>query len=134
MVLVKEKAMKPRTRTLGAIGAAVVTAGLVLGLAFGGSSAASGTTQSTPTVSMPSGQMPGVGSMMAGDTTGTGDMMASADMSAMHAMMPQTMPGTVDDEVLAACDEAHASMAGSMTAMPEQGLAQHEAHHGGTGS
>lgn len=127
--------MKPRTRTLGAIGAAVVTAGLVLGLAFGGSSAASGTTPTTPTtVSMPIGQMPGMGSMMTGDSNAMAAMMASADMSDMHSMMHQMMRGVVDDAVLAACDDAHAAMAGSMTAMPEQGLAQHEAHHGWTGS
>ena len=35
MDLVKEETMKPRTRTLGAVGATIVTAGLVLGLAFG---------------------------------------------------------------------------------------------------
>ena len=105
MVLVKEATMKPRTRTLGALGAAVVTTGLVLGLAFAGNSAASGTDRTTP-----------------------------ADMSAMHSMMHQMMKGTVDDDVLAQCDQAHAAMAGSMTTAPTQGQSNHEAHHGGTGS
>ena len=44
------------------------------------------------------------------------------------------MKGVIDDDVLAACDDAHATMAGSMTSMPEQGQAQHDAHHGATGS
>ena len=127
--------MKPRTRTIGAIGATLVTAGLLLGLAFGGNSAASNTTPTTPTsVSMPTNQMPGMGSMMSGDPSGMGVMMGSADMSAMHSMMHQMMKGAVDDDVLAACDEAHATMSGSMTTMPEEGQTQHDAHHGGTGS
>lgn len=146
MVLVKEATMKPRTRTLGAIGAAVVTTGLVLGLAFAGSSAASGTDRTAPTtVSMPMSEMPEMGSMMTGDSTGmaamiTGDstgmatMVGSTDMSAMHSMMHQLMKGTVDDDVLAQCDQAHAAMAGSMTTTPAQGQSNHEAHHGGTGS
>ncbi|HAN34190.1 MAG TPA: hypothetical protein DCQ52_01675 [Acidimicrobiaceae bacterium] len=135
MVLVKEATMKPRTRTLGALGAAVVTTGLVLGLAFAGNSAASGTDRTTPTtVSMPMSQMPGMGSMMTGDSTGMATMMGSADMSAMHSMMHQMMKGTVDDDVLAQCDQAHAAMAGSMTTAPTQGQSNHEAHHGGTGS
>ena len=127
--------MKPRTRTLGAVGATVVTAGLVIGLAFANSSAAISTNQTTPTsVSMPVGQMPDMDSMMTGDSNGMGAMMGSADMSAMHSMMHQIMKGIVDDDVFAACDEAHATMAGSMTTMPEQSQTQHEAHHGGTGS
>lgn len=112
--------MKPRTRTLGAIGATVVTAGLVIGLSFAGSSVASGTDQTTPTtVSMPMNQMSDMG---------------SADMSATHSMMHQMMRGTVDDEVLAQCDKAHDAMTGSATSTPDQTQTQHEAHHGGTGS
>ena len=127
--------MKPRTRTLGAIGATVVTAGLVLGLSFASSSAATGTDQTTPTtVPMPMNQMPGMGSMMTGDDSAMAAMMGSADMSAMHSMMHQTMKGTVDDDVLAQCDQAHAAMAGSMTTTPTQGRSNHEAHHEGTGS
>ncbi|MBI4936411.1 MAG: hypothetical protein HY828_21235 [Actinobacteria bacterium] len=127
--------MKPRTRTLGAIGATVVTAGLVLGLSFAGSSAATSTTLTTPTtVSMPMSQMPDMGSMMAGDHSGMAAMMGSTDMSAMHSMMHQMMKGSIDDEALAQCDKAHAAMAGSMTTAPEQSQTQHEAHHGGTGS
>jgi hypothetical protein len=134
MVLVKEDTMKSRTRTLVAVSATAVTAALSLGLAFGGNSAAGSTAPTTPTtVSMPIDQMPGMGSMM-GDTNGMAAMMGSADMAAMHSMMHQMMKGTVDDDVLAVCDEAHATMAGSMTTMPEQSQAQHEAHHGGTGS
>lgn len=135
MVLVKEDTMKSRTRTLGAIGATVTIAGLVLGLSFGGNSAARSTTSTAPTsVSMPMGQMPDMGSMMTGDSNGMGAMMGSADMSGMHSMMHQMMKGIVDDEVLAECDAAHAAMAGSMTTMPEQSQTQHESHHGGTGS
>ena len=129
--------MNPRTRTIGAIGAigaTVVTAGLLLGLAFGGNSAASSTTTPTTTVSMPMEQMPNMGSMMTGDMSEMAAMMGSADMSAMHSMMHQMMKGTVDDDVLAQCDQAHAAMAGSMTTMPAQGQSNHEAHHGGTGS
>jgi hypothetical protein len=127
--------MKSRNRTLGAIGATVVTAGLVLGLAFGGNSAASSTTPSTPTtVSMPTSQMPDMGSMMAGEMDEMAAMMGSADMTAMHSTMHQMMEGVVDDETLAACDTAHDAMAGSMTSMPEQDQAQHGAHHGTTGS
>lgn len=127
--------MKPRTRTHGAIGATVVTAGLLLGLAAAGSSAATGTNQTTPTtVSMPIDQMSDMGSMMTGDANEMTDIMGSADMSAMHSMMHEMMRGTVDDDVLAACDEAHASMAGSTTSMPEQGQTQHDAHHGGSQS
>jgi hypothetical protein len=127
--------MKPRTRTFGAIGATVVTAGLVLGLSFTGSSAATGTDQTTPTtVSMPMNQMPDMGSMMTGDYSAMATMMGSADMSAMHSMMHQTMKGTIDDEVLAQCDKAHDAMTGSATSTPDQGQTQHEAHHGGTGS
>ncbi len=74
-------------------------------------------------------------SMMTGDSNGMSTMMGSAEMSAMHSMMHQMMKGTVDDDVLAACDEAHSATAGSMTTMPEQSQTQHEAHHGGgTGS
>jgi hypothetical protein len=72
--------------------------------------------------------------MMTGDSNAMSAMMGSADMSAMHSLMHQMMTGIVDDDVLAACDEAHASMAGSMSSMPEQGQAQHAAHHGGAGS
>ncbi len=129
--------MNPRTRTIGAIGAigaTVVTAGLLLGLAFGGNSAASSTTTPTTTVSMPMEQMPNMGSMMTGDMSEMAAMMGSADMSAMHTMMHQMMKGTVDDEVLAACDTAHATMAGSLNTMPEQGQTQHDAHHGRAGS
>jgi hypothetical protein len=127
--------MKPRTRTLGAIGATVGTAGLVLGLSFAGSSAATSTTLTTPTmVSMPMNQMPDMGSMMTGDYSAMATMMGSADMSAMHSMMHQMMKGAIDDETLAQCDRAHATMAGSMTTAPEQSQTQHDAHHGGTGS
>lgn len=143
MDLVKEATMKPRTRTLGAVGATIVTAGLVLGLAFGGNSAASSTTPETPpTVSMPMSQTPDMGSMMPGGTGTTmpGDMdemaamMGSVDMTAMHSMMHQMMEGVIDDKTLAACDTAHDAMAGSMTSTPEQAEAQHGAHHGTTGS
>ena len=135
MVLVKEDTMKPQTRTIGAIGATVVTAGLVLGLAFGGNSAATSTTPATPTsVSMPMSQMPDMGSMMDVDTNGMVAMMGSADMSAMHSMMHQMMKDIVDDDVLASCDTAHATMTGSMTTMPEQAQPQHEAHHERAGS
>ena len=127
--------MKPRTRTLGAIGAAVVTAGLVLGFVIGGNSAASGTPATTPTsVSMPMNQMPDMSSMMTGDDSEMTAMMASADMAAMHSTMHQMMKGVVDDEVLAQCDTAHAAMTDSMTTMPEQSQTQHESHHEGTGS
>lgn len=127
--------MKPRTRTLVAIGATVVTAGLVLGLSFAGSSAATGADQTTPTtVSMPMSQMPGMGSMMTGDSTGMIAMMGSTDMAAMHSTMHQLMKATVDDEVLAQCDQAHAAMAGSMTTTPAQRQSAHEAHHGTAGS
>ena len=135
MVSSKEDTMKSRNRTLGAIGATVVTGGLVLGLAFGGNSAASSTTPSTTTtVSMPMSQMPDMGSMMSGDMSEMAAMMGSADMTAMHSMMHQMMEGVVDDETLAACDTAHEAMAGSMTSMPAQDQAQHGAHHGTTGS
>ena len=129
--------MKPRTRTLGAIGATMGTAGLVLGLAFGGNSAADATTPTTPTpVSMPMNQMPDMGSMMTDGSTGMAAMMGSADMAdmaEMHAMMHQMLKGAVDDDVLAACDTAHATMGDSMTTVPEQNT-QHQAHHPGTGS
>lgn len=127
--------MKPRIRTLGAIGATMVVAGL-LGLAFGGNSAATSTTAATPTsVSTPMDQMPGMDSMMTGDTDAMAAMMGSADMSSMHSMMHQTMKGSVDDDVLAACDTAHASMAaGSTAAIPTQAETPHQAHHAGTGS
>lgn len=135
MVLVKEDTMKPLTRTLGAIGAAVVAGGLLLGLASGGNSAATSTTPAIPTsVSMPMNQMPGMDSMMNGDKNAMDAMMGSAEMSAMHSMMHQMMKGTVDDDVLAACDKAHATMTGSMTTTPEQSQTQHEAHHGENGS
>ncbi len=127
--------MKPRTRTLGVIGATVVTAGLVLGLSFTGSSAATGTDQTTPpTVSMPMSQMPDMGSMMTGDHGGMAAMMGSTDMSAMHSMMHQMMKGSIDDEALAQCDQAHDAMTGSAATTPEKGQTQHEAHHGGAGS
>lgn len=102
--------MKPRTRILGAIGAAVATTGLALGLTLAGSPAASGMDQTPPTtVSVPMSQMP--------------------DMSAMHSMMHQMMQGTVDDDVLAQCDKTHEAMAGSNTSTPEQGQTQHDSHH-----
>jgi len=44
------------------------------------------------------------------------------------------MKGTVDDDVLARCDQAHAATAGSMTTTGELAPTQHEAHHGATGS
>ena len=127
--------MKPRTRTIGAIGATVVTAGLVLGLGFGGNSAATSTTPATPTSeSMPMNQIPDMGSMMDVDTNGMAARMGSADMSAMHTMMHQMMKDVIDDDVLAACDAAHATMTGSMTTTPEKAQPQHEAHHEGAGS
>ena len=127
--------MNPRTRTIGAIGATVVTAGLVLGMSFAGSSAATGSDQTTPTTaSMPMGQMPGMGSMMTDDMSAMHSLMGSADMSAMHSMMHRMMEGTVDDEVLAECDTAHTAMAGSMATNTERSETQHELHHGGTGS
>lgn len=135
MILVKEDTMKSRTRTLGALGATVVTAGLALGLAFDGNSAASGNPPVTTTsVSMPMSQMPDMGSMMTGDMKAMADMMGTADMTVMHSMMHQMMKGIVDDDVLAACDTAHAAMTGSMTTMPEQAQTQHESHHEATGS
>ncbi len=127
--------MKPQIRTLGVIGATVVTAGLALGLSFTGSSAATGTNQTTPpTISMPMSQMPDMDSMMTGDHSGMAAMMGSADMSAMHSMMHEMMRGTIDDEHRAQCDEAHAAMTGAMTTAPAQGQSQHEAHHDGTES
>ena len=138
--------MNPRTRTIGAIGATVVTAGLVLGMSFAGSSAATGSTRPTPpTASMPMGQMPGMGSMMTGEMPGMGSMMTddmsamhslmgSADMSVMHSMMHRMMKGTVADEILAECDTAHTAMAGSMATNTERSETQHELHHGGRGS
>ena len=127
--------MNPRTRTIGAIGATVVTAGLVLGMSFAGSSAATGSDQTTPTTaSMPMGQMPGMGSMMTDDMSAMHSLMGSADMSAMHSMMHRMMEGTVDDEVLAECDTAHTAMADSMATNTERSETQHELHHGGTGS
>ena len=135
MVLVKEDTMKSRNRTLGAIGATVVTGGLVLGLALGGISAASNATPNTPTpASTMASQMPDMGSMMANDMNAMAAMMGSADLTAMHAMMHQMMAGVVDDETLAACDTAHEAMAESMTSMTEQDRAQHGAHHGTTES
>ncbi|MBI4932746.1 MAG: hypothetical protein HY828_02635 [Actinobacteria bacterium] len=127
--------MKPRARTLGAVGTAAVTAGLVIGLSFAGSSTATGTDQTTrTTVSMPMSQMPDMGSMTSGDQSGMVAMMGSADMSAMHSMMHQMMKGTVADAVLAQCDQAHAAMAGSMLTRSTPGQSLHESHHGGTGS
>ena len=128
--------MKPFTRTLGAIGATTVTAALVLGLVFSDNSAASSTTPTIPTsVSMPLSQMPDMGSMMTGDTNAMADMMGSTDMSDMHATMHPMMNGVVDDAVLEECDEAHATMAGSMFTMPTApGGTQHDEHHGGTES
>jgi uncharacterized protein involved in copper resistance len=120
--------MTTRTRTLGAIGATVVTAGLAVGLAFGGNSAATSDTTTT-SAPMPMGQMPGMDSMMSGDMDDMAAMMGSADMSAMHSMMHQMMKGTVDDDVLAACDAAHAAMADQMVTMPAQGGSRHDAHH-----
>jgi hypothetical protein len=135
MDLVKEETMKPRTRTLGAVGATIVTAGLVLGLAFGGNSAASSTTPETPpTVSMPMSQMPDMDSTMPGAMDEMAAMMGSVDITAMHSMMHQMMEGVIDDETLAACDTAHEAMAGSMTSTPEQAEVPHGAHHGTTGS
>ena len=127
--------MNPRTRTIGAIGATVVTAGLVLGMSFAGSSAATGSDQTTPTTaSMPMGQMPGMGSMMTDDMSAMHSLMGSADMSVMHSMMHRMMKGTVADEILAECDTAHTAMAGSMATNTERSETQHELHHGGTGS
>lgn len=143
MDLVKEETMKPRTRTLGAVGATIVTAGLVLGLALGGNSVASSSTPETPPpVSMPMSQTPdtgsmmpsGMGSMMPGDMDEMAAMMGSVEMTAMHSMMHQMMEGVIDDETLAACDTAHEAMAGSMTSTPEQAEVPHGAHHGTTGS
>lgn len=130
MDLVKEGTMKPRIRTLGAVGATIVTAGLVLGLAFGGNSAASSTTpEPPPTVSMPMSQMLDMDSTMPGAMDEMAAMMGSVDMTAMHSMMHQMMEGVIDDETLAACDTAHEAVAG-----PEQAEAQHGAHHGTNGS
>lgn len=127
--------MNARNRTLGAIGATVATAGLVLGVSFAGSSAANGRNMTTPSMfSMPMSRMPGMGSMMTGDMNEMAAMMGSAEMSAMHSMMHRMMNGAVDDEVLAQCDEAHDAMVGSPMSTAEQGRTQHEAHHGGTGS
>jgi hypothetical protein len=84
---------------------------------------------------MPGSQTPDMYSMMTGDMNAMMTaMMGSADMSAMHSTMHQMMEGTVDDDVLAACDTAHEAMADSMTAMSDQGDPQHGAHHGVTGS
>ena len=54
MVLVKEDTVKPFTRTLGAVGATMITAALVVGVALSDNSAAGSTTSTTPTsMSMP---------------------------------------------------------------------------------
>ena len=127
--------MNPRTRTIGAIGATVVTAGLVLGMSFAGSSAATGSDQTTPTTaSMPMGQMPGMGSMRTDDMSAIHSLMGSAGMSAMHSMMHRMMKGTVADDVLAECDKAHAAMAGSVATNTERIETRHELHHEGTES
>lgn len=128
--------MNPFTRTLGAVGATMITAALVVGVALSDNSAAGSTTSTTPTsVSMPISQMPDMGSMMTGDANAMVDMMGSTDMSDMHATMHQMMKGVVDDAVLEECDEAHETMADSMSTMPTgPGGTQHDEHHGGTES
>lgn len=127
--------MNPRTRVLAAIGVAAVTTGLALGMAFAGDSAASGTDETTTTtVSMPMNQMPGRDPMMPGDPTAMTAMMNSTDMSAMHSTMQELMNGTVDDDVLAWCDQAHAAMTASASTAPNERQPSHEAHHEGTGS
>ncbi|MEZ5220339.1 MAG: hypothetical protein R2743_02520 [Ilumatobacteraceae bacterium] len=104
-------------------------------MAFAGDSAASGTDETTTTtVSTPMNQMPGTGPMMPTDPTAMTAMMNSTDMSAMHSTMHELMKGTIDDDVLAGCDQAHAAMTASASTTPNDGQPNHEAHHERTGS
>jgi hypothetical protein len=135
--------MKVRTRTLGVVAASAV-AGLLLGVAVasGGSAASSPDDTTTSTVSMPMTDMSTMGSMMPGDGSGMADMMGSIDMSTMHSMMHDMMRGSVSDEALAACDEAHDQMVGQDGAGASEPSntdttldpSQHAAHHGGSDS
>lgn len=131
--------MQPRTRALGAIGAAATVAGVVFALAVGGNSAATSgsgapTTTVSSAVSMPVSPSSGMGSMMTDDPAAMTAWMASADMSQMHWTMHEIMRGVVPDDVLAACDQAHLAMSSATGDTTTRNPAGHDAHHEGTGS
>lgn len=116
--------MKTNTGRIGAVAGSVAATGLVLGLAFS-AGAASATVDSPPTPSAP--------------TMAMNQMMGSGDMTAMHQVMHTVMRGSVPDSVLAACDNAHASMpagmmVGMMAGTTATGEMDHRAHHTGSGS
>ena len=116
--------MKTTPGRIGVIAGSVAAAGLVIGLAFS-AGAASATGDGPPVTSVPTMPM--------------NQMMGSGDMTAMHQTMHAMMRGSVPDSVLAACDNAHASMpAGMMPMMTADTTAtaemDHRAHHPGSGS
>ena len=125
--------MRTNTWRTGVVAAAVGAAGLVAGLAFASTSAAQSGDMpiTTNSVVAPMDQMMGdshdMGSMM-------GSMMGSGDMTAMHQMMHTMMRGSVPEEVLAACNEAHANMTTGSVDTTGTGSVDHTAHHMGSGS
>ena len=60
--------------------------------------------------------------------------MGSGDITAMHKMMHTMMRGSVPEEVLAACNEAHANMTTGSVNTTGTGSVDHTAHHMGSGS
>ncbi len=119
-----------RTMIIGAIGATALT----IGLGVGATLAASDPTPPLPvaSITMTNGHMNdvnGMTSMMTGN--GMTNMMDATGMDAMHTSMHQALEGSVSADVLAACDEVHASMSDTPTASSADQASNHAAHHPG---
>lgn len=133
--------MNHRIRTVAA-SAALLTTGILAGLAIGSPAAtATEPTPTSPTIDTPMPDMEDMddmtGMMTSDMAAGMAQMMKSADMGTMHTAMHQQMAGVMDPDVLAACDSAHEQMApdtDSGASSADAPSDQHDAHHEAVGS
>ncbi len=137
-----------RKMIIGAIGATALTIGLGVGATLDAIDSTPPTTTGSTTMmdgthmndAAMSSMMDGSGmtAMMGADAmaammdgSGMASMMGADAMAAMHEEMHQTLDGDVPADVLAACDEAHASMTDAAAPSSTDVEPDHAAHHGG---
>lgn len=119
-----------RTMIIGAIGATALTVGLGVGATLAAGDPIP--PLPVPSVTMTDGHMNDVNdmtSMMTGN--GMTNMMEAKGMEAMHTSMHQALEGSVSADVLAACDEFHASMSDTQAPSSTDQASNHSAHHPG---
>ncbi len=124
----KEALTMRRTMIIGAIAATALT----IGLGVGATLAASDPIPPLPVASVTTtdGHMDDVKdmtSMMNG--IGMTDMVGATGMDAMHTSMHQAIAGSVPADVLAACDDVHASTSEAQAPPSTDQASNHTAHH-----